>query len=121
MRVQTPPVSSANAAAVERVLAAERGAKESLRLARDEAQGVAASARARADAIRRRSDERISKAHVVIDARIEAEIVRLTKEALSADATSEDDQRRGVGGDALKRAVKRLAARMTGEDDGVGG
>ncbi len=106
-----------SAAIVERVLDAERDVEGQVREAVDEADRAARAARARADAIRRRADDRISQIHVAMEGRIEREIVRMRKEFLDAEDGPEHDPQLGLKRDALQRAVRRLAARMTGEAD----
>ena len=111
---------AANAASVERVLDAERGVEGQVERAIDEADGVVRAARARSDAIRRRADERISRLHVAMEERVEREIARMRKAFLEAEDDPENDPQLGLKRDALHRAVRRLAARMTGEIDEVG-
>ena len=112
--------NEANAAMVERVLDAERGVEGQVERAIDEADGVVRAARARSDAIRRRAEERISRLHVAMEERIEREIARMRKAFLEAEDDPENDPQLGLKRDALHRAVRRLAARMTGEIDEVG-
>ena len=107
--------NAASAAAVERVLDAERDVEAQVQKAVDEADRAARAARARADAIRRRADERISRIHVAMEERIEREIARMRKAFLQAEDDPENDPQLGLKRDALQRAVHRLAARMTGE------
>ena len=109
--------NAANAATVERVLDAERSVEARVRKAIEEADLVVRSAWARGDAIRQRADERISRLHVTMEDRIETEIARLRKEFLEAEEGHVDEVQLGVDRDALQRAVRRLAARMTGETD----
>jgi len=111
---------AANAASVERVLDAERGVEGQVERAIDEADSVVRAARARSDAIRRRADERISRLHVAMEERVEREIARMRKAFLEAEDDPENDPQLGLKRDALHRAVRRLAARMTGEIDEVG-
>ena len=109
--------NAANAATVERVLDAERNVEARVRKAIDEADFVVRSAWARGDAIRQRADDRISRLHVAMEDRIETEIARLRKEFLEGEDGHVDELQLGVDHDALQRAVRRLAARMTGETD----
>jgi vacuolar-type H+-ATPase subunit H len=109
--------SATNAAVVERVLDAERSVEGQVRKAREEADFVVRSARARGDAIRKRADDRISRLHVAMEERIETEIARLRKEFQEAENSPANDPELGAKHDALGRAVRRLAARMTGEID----
>ena len=106
-----------NAAVVERVLDAERDVEGQVQHAVDEADRAARAARARADAIRRRADDRISRIHVAMEERVEREIARMRREFLEAEDDPENDPHLGLKRDALQRAVHRLAARMTGEID----
>ena len=101
----------------ERVLDAERSVGGQVRKAIEEAEFIVRSARARGDAIRKRADDRISRLHVAMEDRIETEIARLRKEFLEAEDSPANDPQLGVKRDALRRAVRRLAARMTGEID----
>jgi vacuolar-type H+-ATPase subunit H len=111
--------NAANAGVVERVLDAERSVEGQVRKAIEEADFIVRSARARGDAIRKRADDRISRLHVAMEERIETEIARLRKEFQEAEDSPANDPQFGVKRDALRRAVRRLAARMTGEiDDG---
>jgi len=111
--------NAANARVVERVLDAERSVEGQVRKAIEEADFIVRSARARGDAIRKRADDRISRLHVAMEERIETEIARLRKEFQEAEDSPANDPQFGVKRDALRRAVRRLAARMTGEiDDG---
>lgn len=116
MHAQDSFSSVANAAAVESVLAAERAAELALQAERERALAVLSAARARAGAIFKRSDERISRLHVAMEARIEAEIARRRRDLLSFEVQPANDPHVGIGREALARAVSRLAARMTGED-----
>ena len=109
--------NAANARVVERVLDAERSVEGQVRKAIEEADFIVRSARARGDAIRKRADDRISRLHVAMEDRIETEIARLRKEFLEAEDSPANDPQLGVKRDALRRAVRRLAARMTGEID----
>ncbi len=111
--------NAANASVVERVLDAERNVEGEVRRAIDEADLVVRSARARSEEIREQTDERISRLHVAMENRIENEIARMRKEFLEEEDSPEKDPLLGVKHDLLQRAVRRLAARMTGEiDDG---
>ena len=109
--------NAANAAVFERVLDAERSVGGQLRKAIEEADFIVRSARARGDAIRKRADDRISRLHVAMEDRIETEIAWLRKEFQEAEDSPANDPQLGVKRDALRRAVRRLAARMTGEID----
>jgi vacuolar-type H+-ATPase subunit H len=109
--------NAANAATVERVLDTERNVEARVRKAIEEADFVVRSAWARGDTIRQRADERISRLHVAMEDRIETEIARLRKEFLEGEDGHVDELQLGVDHDALQRAVRRLAARMTGETD----
>jgi hypothetical protein len=105
--------TNSSTAAVEAVLRAEGAAEERIRQARRDAGAVLAAARAREEAIKRRADARISRAHVSHMAAIEAEIARL-EGALAplADFESSDEEHA-----ALTRVVRRLAAELTGQTD----
>ena len=111
----------ANAAVVERVLDAERNVESRIQAAVDEADRVLRAARARADAIRIRTDERISRLHVAMESRLERKIAEMRREFLHTEESPENDPPLGLKRDALQRAVRRLAARMTGEGDEVAG
>jgi vacuolar-type H+-ATPase subunit H len=119
MRETKSAKGGANASAVERVLAAERGVERDLADAREEAAQLLAAARARGNRIRQRGEERVSRLYVAMEARIMAETERLRRESLAAGDAPAHDLHAGIGRDALKRAVERLAARMTGEDHGA--
>ncbi len=105
--------TNSSTVAVEAVLRAEGAAEERVRQARRDAVALVAGARAREEAIKRRADARISRAHVSHMAGIEAEIARL-EGALSplADIESSDEEHA-----ALSRTIRRLAAELTGQSD----
>ncbi len=109
------PSNSTNSStvAVEAVLRAEGAAEERLRQARRDANAVLSAARAREEAVKRRADARISRAHVSHMAGIEAEIARL-EGALTplADLVSSDEEHA-----ALTRVIRGLAADLTGQTD----
>jgi len=111
--------TGANAAVVERVLDAERNVESRLQAAVDEVDRVLRAARARADAIRIRTDERISRLHVAMESRLERKIAEMRREFLQTEESPENDPHLGLKRDALQRAVRRLAARMTGEEGEV--
>jgi len=114
-RIVASRSNAASAAVVERVLDAERDVEGQVQKAVDDADRAARAARGRADAIRRRADERISRIHVAMEVRIEREIARMRKAFLETEDDPENDPQLGLKRDALQRAVHRLAARMTGE------
>lgn len=109
--------TNSSTVAVEAVLRAEGAAEERVRQARRDAGALVAAARAREEAIKRRADARITRAHVSHMARIEAEIARL-EGALTplVDIESSDEEHA-----ALTRVIRGLAAELTGQsDDRVG-
>ena len=106
---------------VERVLDAERQAEQGLEDARREAEAVLAAARTRAEAIRKRADERISRLHIAMRRRIDAGIARQRQIFEQTAGAARDDPHVADGRAALERAVNRLAARLTGQDDGHAG
>jgi hypothetical protein len=103
------PVDSV-VASIERVLEAERAAEEKLAECRRQAHTAVASARESADAIRRRTDARISKLHVAYMQRIQAQVVDLLHPE-NAAADNPGERRR----DSLSAAAERLAVRLTSD------
>ena len=107
-----------NARAVERVLAAERGVERGLSEAREEAAKIVAAARARGVQIRQRAEDRVTRLHVAMEAKIALGIEHLRRQSLESDDDSARNLHVGVGRAALQRAVDRLAAQITGDDRG---
>ena len=105
--------TNSSTVAVEAVLRAEGAAEERIRQARRDAGAVMAAARARAEAIMRKADARISRAHVSQMAAVEAEIARLETALVPlADIEPSDEEHA-----ALTRVIRRLAAELTGQTD----
>jgi vacuolar-type H+-ATPase subunit H len=105
--------TNSSTVAVEAVLRAEGAAEERIRQARRDAGAVVAGARARAEAIKRKADGRISRAHVSQVGAVEAEIARLERTLVPlADIESSDEEHA-----ALTRVIRRLAAELTGQTD----
>ena len=77
--------TGANATVVERVLDAERNVELRVQAAVDEAARVVRAARARADGIRVRTDERISRLHVAVESRLERQIAAMRREFLETE------------------------------------
>lgn len=102
---------------VERLLEAERAGQASLEEARRETEAIVAAARRRADDIRKRADMRISRLHVAMKHRTDAEIARRRAEFLGADDMTVVDPHLEIRPDELARAVDRLAGVLTGEGD----
>lgn len=100
----------------DRVLDAEKAAERRLEEARRSARAIVAAARAREEAIGKRTDERLSRLHSAMRRRIDAEIAR-QREEFDAAYRSDGSPRIVVETAALRRAVDRLAARLTGYDD----
>jgi ElaB/YqjD/DUF883 family membrane-anchored ribosome-binding protein len=111
----------ATAAQVERVLEAERRAEQRLVEAKRRAEALRAAASARSEEIRKRADERISRLHVAMRRRVDAEIAHRRQEFAAAAAATQDDPHASIGRAALERAVHRLAADLTGGDDAPAG
>ena len=96
------------AAAIERVLKAERAGVEALRQAEERAQHMLAEARAQAAAIARRADRCISRLHTAYLQKIEREVAALNA---ARPATSDGDP--AYSRSALQAAARRIAARLT--------
>jgi len=103
--------ANSSTVAVEAVLRAEGAAEERLRQAKRDAGAVLAAARAREEAIKRRADARISRAHVSHMAGIEAEIARLEGVLAPLDDIASSDEEHA----ALTRLIRGLAAELTGQ------
>lgn len=105
--------TNSSTVAVEAVLRAEGAAEERIRQARRDAGSVLAAARTRAEAIERKADTRISRAHVREMAAVEAEIARLERALAPLTDIETDDEEHA----ALTRVIRRLAAELTGQSD----
>ena len=99
--------------AFEAVLRAEGACEERIRQARRDAAAIMTTARAREEAIKRRADARISRAHVAHLRKIDAEIGRL-ESALISSPNSESSAEESA---ALAKAIATLAAELTGQAD----
>lgn len=109
-RQADPPHSDDTAAAIERVLRAEREGVEALQRSEEHAQHLRAEARAEAAAIARRADRCISRLHAAYLQKIEREIEALNQ----ARPATAGGQRPAYGGEVLNAAAQRIAARLTG-------
>lgn len=110
------PINQDAGAVVERVLEAERSAEAALSQARAAGEALIAAAHAREEAIRRRGDDRISRLHVALKGRVDAEIERLKQGAAASDVSPAGGQPVAIDPRSLARAVERLAAKLTGQD-----
>ncbi|NIR32303.1 MAG: hypothetical protein GWN84_23985 [Gammaproteobacteria bacterium] len=100
------------AAAMERVLRAERETEDAIARCREEAEGILEQARAQVRDIARRTDERIGAVQARCADATREHLASLARraEVLEASPTwHEGDTER------LQRAAERLAARLTGD------
>jgi vacuolar-type H+-ATPase subunit H len=98
------------AAAIERVLEAERSAEVTLQNCRLKAEAMVSDAREQAAAIARRADNRISQFHTAYFSKISTEVAKLADAPISTGEVvggAIDDAR-------LVEAAQRLAAKLTG-------
>jgi len=98
------------AAAIERVLKAERDGVEALRRSKGQAEHLLAEARAQAANIARRADNCISRLHAAYLQKIEREVEALNKARPAAAGIDETAYERNT----LTAAAERVAARLTG-------
>lgn len=102
---------------IERVLDAERDCEKILDEARRKAEALIIEARTRDEAIRKRADARIVRLHEAIKRQVDGEIARMRAEYEQSGATAPGEADYAIGNDALREAVCRLAADMTGGGD----
>jgi hypothetical protein len=98
-------------AAIARVLASERAARDAVARARDEAVGMTEASRAAARALHERTERRIRALHAAFDRKVSAELAALEAEAAGLvrhEELSAGEQAR------VERAVVVLAAELTG-------
>jgi hypothetical protein len=103
------PPSDPVVAAIEHVLGVERDGEARLREDRHHAEDVAAAARAKAAAIARRVDARISKLHTAYLQKIQRDIDKLASTRTPAAAADDPYDLA-----ALTDAARRVAAKLTG-------
>ena len=96
--------------AIERVLKIEREGAELLRRSADEAQRLLTDTRARAAALARRVDARISKLHTAYHEKIQHDIDALKQ----VHAAREPQAEAPYNATELAAAAQRLAAKLTG-------
>jgi len=109
--------AAGSAANIERVLDAERECEKILEQARKSAEALIVAARAREEAIRKRADARIVRLHEAMKRRVDAEMARMRAEYEQSDAPAPGEADYAIGQEALREAVGRLAAEMTGGGD----
>jgi hypothetical protein len=112
-RVEALPPEAAIEAAIARVLAAERDAREAVERATRNADALNEKARADARALADRTERRIRSVRAAYERKVTEEIAAIDAQAASQDvlqALSPDDGRR------LERALQALAAELTGSD-----
>ena len=110
-RAEALPPTDAVEAAIVRVLAAERGARDAVARAKNDAAAMTEAARATVRILNERTECRIRALHIAFDRKVSAALAAL--EAEGADfAThhdlSADEQAR------IEQAVAKLAAELTG-------
>ena len=106
-----------NSKAFQQVLDAEGAAERRLQNARQDASQLVAAALDRAELIRKRADERISRLHIAMERRIEDELNRMRLDFNELEGSAPSNPQFSINPDALARAVRRLAAKLTGQAD----
>ncbi len=111
MVAERPAVDLAVAARIEAVLAEEQRALAAVAAARAEAEQMVAAGRARARAILARGEQRLTAAREGMERRVEARVAALEARAQQLQGPVALDAGTGA---RLARAVRRLAAELTG-------
>lgn len=104
------PLTGAVEAAIARVLAAERSARDAVALSREAAEAMTEATRAAARALHERTERRIRALHAAFEHRASTELAALEAEAaglVKHDELSTDEQAR------VERSVAALAAELT--------
>ena len=112
-RAEALPLEATIEAAIARVLAAERDAREAVARATRDADALNEKARADARALADRTERRIRSVRAAYERKVAAEIAAIDAQAASQDerqALSAEDLQR------LERALGALAAELTGGD-----
>ena len=110
--LSTDTGNAAASAAIERVLEAEREAREAVASCEREARAIVDDARQRASRIAERTAARISTARGRVAARVADAVNRYETEAAALQTTAQIDQEAHK---KLGRAVAAVAAELTGE------
>jgi vacuolar-type H+-ATPase subunit H len=92
--------------AMNRVLGAEKAARDRVAACRDEAEAIVARAETEARAIARRAERRIRAAHTIADKGIGQALAELSRPEVSGDAAAPDAAR-------VDAVVARLARELT--------
>jgi hypothetical protein len=104
------PQSASVDQAINRVLSAERDAREAVERCRAEAAAIHAAAAVRAGEIGRRTERRVKAAHLAADRAVE----RALKELLSADGGAVVHEAAAADDPRIDRAVEALADEIVG-------